>query len=199
MDAPMSRTLRVVHLPARTPYVRKITSEDFSVLNGTNTEHGIVPEAVSAQWLLDRRPLDWLDVLHLHHTEADSFATLQRLLAACTDSGVKIVYTAHDVAPMFCGVADFSARMELVASSGASWIGLTAASVEALRDLLPDMPAVTVIPHGYVVSPDDLTGKDRTAATPAVEYLLYGALRPNRDCSASLSLRMAASFMVRPG
>ena len=79
----MSRALRVVHLPARTPYVRKITSEDYLILNGANTEHGVVPTAVTASWLLDRRPLDWLDVLHLHHIEFDDFATLQRLLTAC--------------------------------------------------------------------------------------------------------------------
>lgn len=178
----MSRSLRVVHLPARTPYVRKIASENFFILNGTNTDHGIVPEAVSAQWLLDRRPLDWLDVLHLHHIEFDDLATLQRLLTACADSEVKVVYTAHDIAPMFCPADDFQARMALLASSGASWIGLTATSVEALEGRIPQLPSVTVIPHGYVVSPDDLVGKTRDGGvSSAPEYLLYGALRPNRD------------------
>lgn len=183
----MSRALRVVHLPARTPYVRKIASVDFSILNGTNTEHGVVPEAVTAQWLLDRRPLDWLDVLHLHHIEFDDFTTLARLLAACQDSGVKIVYTAHDITPMFCPIDDFHARMELVRSSGASWIGLTAASVESLEDQLPGLGPVTVIPHGFVVSPDELRGKTRGAGSPATGYLLYGALRANRDHLASIA------------
>lgn len=184
----MSRALRVVHLPARTPYVRKIVSAEFSILNGTNSEHGIVPEAVSAQWLLDRRPLDWLDVLHLHHIEFDDFSTLARLLAACQDSGVKIVYTAHDIAPMYCPADDFQARMELVASSGASWVGLTAASVETLQDRLSGLGQVTVIPHGFVVQPDELAGKSREGGPPAAaEYLLYGALRPNRDHLATVA------------
>jgi hypothetical protein len=178
----MSRALRVVHLPARTPYVRKITSEDYSILNGTNTEHGVVPAAVTASWLLDRRPLDWLDVLHMHHIEFDDFATLQRLLTACADANVKVVYTAHDLTPMYCQPDDFTARMELIIRAGASWVGLTAASVETLQDQLPDLPAVTVIPHGYVVSPDELTGRAREGGLPtAPQYLLYGALRPNRD------------------
>jgi hypothetical protein len=175
-------------MPARTPYVRKIVSADFSILNGINTEHGVVPDAVSAQWLLDRRPLDWLDVLHLHHIEADDFATLARLLAACQDAGVRIVYTAHDITPMFCPADDFQARMELVSSSCASWIGLTAASVESLADQLPGLGPVTVIPHGFVVSPDELRGKTRDGGPPAAaEYLLYGALRPNRDHLSSIA------------
>src|SRR5450756_1653064 len=46
----VSRALRVVHLPARTPYVRKIVSDDFTILNGVNTGHGVVPAAVTATW-----------------------------------------------------------------------------------------------------------------------------------------------------
>ena len=182
VDDPVSRALRVVHLPARTPYVRKITSDDYSILNGTNTEHGVVPAAVTASWLLDRRPLDWLDVLHLHHIEFDDLATLQRLLTACADSNVKVVYTAHDLSPMYCAADDFTSRMELIVRAGASWVGLTAASVETLQDQLPDLPPVNVIPHGYVVSPNELTGRSRDHSRPAApHYLLYGALRPNRD------------------
>jgi hypothetical protein len=67
---------------------------------------------------------------------------------------------------MFCAAEAFQARMELVARFGASWIGLTAASVDTLQDLLPELSSVTVIPHGYVVSPDELTGKTATAAFP---------------------------------
>lgn len=178
----MSRALRVVHMPARTPYVRKISSDAYSILNGANTGHGVIPTAVTAGWLLDRRPLDWLDVLHLHHIEFDDVATLQRLLTACADSRIKVVYTAHDLTAMYCAPNDFTARMNLIIGCGASWIGLTGASVEALRDQFADLPPVTVIPHGYVVSPDELEGHaraDRLISAP--RYLLYGALRPNRD------------------
>lgn len=178
----MGRALRVVHMPARTPYVRKISSDAYSILNGANTGHGVVPAAVTAGWLLDRRPLDWLDVLHLHHIEFDDFATLQRLLTACADSAVKVVYTAHDLTPMYCTPDDFTTRMDLIIRCGASWIGLTAASVETLQDQFPELPPVSVIPHGYVVSPDELEGRTRASNLPtAPQYLLYGALRPNRD------------------
>jgi hypothetical protein len=186
----MSRSLRVVHLPARTPYVRKITSPNFTILNGTNTEHGVVPDAVSAQWLLDRRPLDWLDVLHLHQIEFDDFATLARLFAACAESCVKIVYTAHDITAMFRPADEFQARMELVCQSGAAWIGLTGNSVEALRDNLSGQAEVTVIPHGFVVHPDKLSSRNRVSlheTLAAPNYLLYGALRPNRDYLSTIA------------
>lgn len=183
----MSPALRVVHLPARTPYVRKIASPEFSILNGVGTAHGVVPDAVTAQWLLDRRPLDWFDVLHLHHVEFDDLPVLERLLAACADSAVLVVYTAHDVSPMFCTADDFSARLALLASAKVAWIGLTEGSVSALGNRLGNLPQVTVIPHGYVVPPDEVTGKVRARGNCAPQYLLYGALRRNRDHLATIA------------
>lgn len=180
--AAVSRALRVVHLPARTPYVRKIVSDNFTVLNGVNAGHGVVPGAVTAAWLLDRRPLDWLDVLHLHHIELDDITVLERLLAECTDSGVKVVYTAHDITPMYCTTDSFRERMKLLAHSGVAWICLTAASAETLNDQIPAIPQVTVIPHGYVVNPDDVASSPLDARRHlAPRYLMYGALRASRD------------------
>jgi hypothetical protein len=183
----MSRPLRVVHLPARTPYARKITSPGFAILNETTTEHGFVPAAVTAQWVLDRRPLDWLDVLHLHHIEFDDLPTLERLLAACSEAQVRVVFTAHDLTPMFTTAEDFHARLELIATSPVAWIGLTQRSIDALHDLLPELPEVTLIPHGYVVNPDDIPDQARRARAAGPRYLLYGALRPNRDHLATLT------------
>ncbi len=178
----MSRALRVVHLPARTPYVRKIVSDDFMILNGVNTGHGVVPAAVTATWLLDRRPLDWLDVLHLHHVEFDDIADLKRLLTECADCDVKVVYTAHDISPMYCSADSLDDRMRLLASSGVSWVCLTAASADTLKEQVPGLPPVAAIPHGYVVSPDDLARITPDATLPAApRYLMYGAFRPSRD------------------
>lgn len=177
----MTRPLRVVHLPARTPYVRKIVSERFSIVNGTTTEHGNVPAAVTANWLLDRRPFDWFDVLHLHHIEFDDIATLERLLHAAADAGITIVYTAHDLDPIFGAREDFDTRLSIVAASPARWIGLTQPSIDDLQERHREIEGVTLIPHGYVVPPDDLRDAHRTSPASGPRYLLYGALRPNRD------------------
>ncbi|WP_406273741.1 glycosyltransferase [Nocardia sp. NBC_00881] len=176
----MSGAVRVVHLPARTPYVRKIVSADIELLNGNRTRHGIVPAAVGAEWLLRHRPLDWLDVVHLHHIEFEDLLVLEDLLDACANESVKVVCTAHDLVPMFTAAGDLRARLELVAQSGASWIGLTESSAAELRQLVPAVERVRVIPHGYVVAPDDLMGRVRQVSSEASGFLMYGALRPNR-------------------
>jgi hypothetical protein len=112
---------------------------------------------------------------------------VERLLSACADTSVNVVFTAHDATPMF-GTADgFQSRLELLARSQVTWIGLTTASVDALRDRVPRLPPVTVIPHGYVVNPDNLTGATRNSSAPGPRYLLYGALRPNRDHLATIT------------
>lgn len=177
----MSCAVRVVHVPARTPYVRKIVSGDIELLNGNRTQHGIVPAEVDAAWLLRHRPLDWLDVVHLHHIEFEELVDLENLLDACANESVKVVCTAHDLVPMFTAPEDLRARLELVAQSGASWIGLTESSVAELRQLVPAVQQVRVIPHGYVVAPDDLIRRSRQTSPELSSYLIYGALRPNRD------------------
>lgn len=157
-------------------------SDNFTVLNGVNTGHGVVPDALTASWLLDRRPLDWLDVLHLHHIELDDINVLERLLAECADCGVKVVYTAHDITPMYCTADSFRERMKLLARSGVAWICLTAASAETLKDQMPAIPQVTVIPHGYVVNPDHVASSPLNISRhSAPRYLMYGALRASRD------------------
>lgn len=183
----MSGAIRVVHLPARTPYVRKITSIEICLLNGTPTSHGVVPQSVSAAWLLQRRPFDWFDVLHLHHVEFEDPDEFERLLSACEDEGINIVYTAHDVEPMFLATEDFQSRMNLIASSGAQWIGLTHSSVASLRRVVNGIARIEVIPHGYVVPPDGVERIRQTRTTSGVCYLMHGALRPNRDFLASVT------------
>lgn len=80
--------LRVVHLPARTPYARKLRGLGIHGLNNASEPAEIrpglvVPADVTASWILDRTPLDWLDVLHLHHIDLETPAVLERLLDVC--------------------------------------------------------------------------------------------------------------------
>ncbi|MFI5808570.1 hypothetical protein [Streptomyces sp. NPDC051561] len=174
--------LRVVHVPARTPYARKLHGPDFHILNDTPLPTGeTIPAAVNATWLLDHTPLTWLDVLHLHHIDAEDPATLERLLDACTTADVRVVFTAHDTTPMYGTPADFTARLRLLLAAGVHWVCLTGTSRSALTDLLGTPPPAAVIPHGYVAPPEELLRRERERGSGSARFLMYGAARHSRD------------------
>ncbi|MCB5163578.1 hypothetical protein LG634_01790 [Streptomyces bambusae] len=182
MAATRSPALRVVHLPARTPYARKLHSQDILILNETAIRSGVtVPAAVNASWLLAHTPLDWLDVLHLHHIDVEDLPTLERLLDACARSGVRVVFTAHDTRPMYGSAMEFAARLQLLLAADVQWVCLTESSLVELACLLGDRPPATVIPHGYVVPPDALLRREREQGSPSARFLMYGASRASRD------------------
>lgn len=184
---PRPKALRVVHLPARTPYAWKLHSRDFRILNGTDIPGGdTVPAAVDATWLLEHRPLTWLDVLHLHHIDFEDLATLTRLLGACSREGVKVVFTAHDTRPMVGSPEDFTARLRLLHTAEVGWVCLTAGSVTKLTEILGEPPKAVVIPHGYVAAPQTLAGLDREVRD-SPRYLMFGASRASRDQLSTLA------------
>lgn len=179
---PPSKSMRVVHLPARTPYAWKLQSRDFRILNGTEIPSGeTVPTAVSAAWLLEHGPLTWLDVLHLHHTDFEDVATLERLLDACLGYGVKVVFTAHDTRPMVGNAEGFVERLRLLRSAEVSWVCLTEGSVTKLAEVLGEGPNAAVIPHGYVAAPESLADLERESRGLGARYLMFGASRASRD------------------
>ncbi|MFI6062156.1 hypothetical protein [Streptomyces sp. NPDC051286] len=173
--------MRVVHLPARTPYAWKLRSRDFHILNGTELPSGdMVPTAVDATWLLEHGPLTWLDVLHLHHMDFEDPATLERLLDACLGDGVKVVFTAHDTRPMVGSAQDFTTRLRMLHSAEVGWVCLTEGSVTKLTEVLGQRPDAAVIPHGYVAAPEELAGLEREPRGSS-RYLMFGASRASRD------------------
>ncbi|MEU9001622.1 hypothetical protein [Streptomyces sp. NPDC048551] len=177
----LPHALRVVHLPARTPYARKLHGQDIRILNETTIRPGAtVPAAVNAAWLLAHTPLNWLDALHLHHIDMEDLSTLERLLDACATSDVRVVFTAHDTRPMYGNTAEFTDRLRLLLSANVQWVGLTENSLTELAGLLGTRPPATVIPHGYVAPPDTLLRRAREQGSGA-RFLMYGASRPSRD------------------
>lgn len=170
--------LRVVHLPARTPFVRKLSSETFRIVNGSRIASGEkVPAEVSAAWMLARRPFDWFDVVHLHHIEFEPVAELEQLLDACRAESKRVVFTAHDVRAMFSSDDQLAQRFRLLAEAEAAWIFLTPGSVRPVKELVPSLIGWQVIPHGFVVDPDFLAEREN--------HVAY--------CSALHALRISAS------
>ncbi len=183
----MSRTahrdaVRVVHLPARTPYAWKLQGPDFRIINTTVIDDGsVVPAAVTAEWLLRHRPLTWFDVLHLHHIDFEDPAKLEQLLDACASAGVRVVHTAHDTRAMFGNVDELNQRLRILASADVGWVCLTHGSAAELNGIVGEYINANVIPHGYVADPEALAGKERHSSVEGLRYFLFGATRPNRD------------------
>lgn len=184
----MTRSMRVIHLPARTPYVHKLQGPDFHILNNTTTAAGhSIPDAPTCAWLLERRPFTWFDVLHLHHIEFEPLDALTDVMDACHAAGVSIVFTVHDLEPIFTPAEALMKRLAAIADADARLICLTEGSAHTLRSLLPRTPPPSVIPHGYVVAPERLRQTRATDVAGSHRYLLYGAIRPNRDHMSTLT------------
>lgn len=179
----MTRRLRVAHLPARTPYARKLSGDEFTIINGTRIASSgeVIPDALSTEWILDHRPLDWLDVVHLHHLEFEDEHMLERLLTACEEANVRVVYTVHDLTAMFGANEDLHRRTRLVHAARAGLVCLTEGSATELIGILGEDTKAWLAPHGYVVDPETVASLDPPAAGDVRRYLMYGALRPNRD------------------
>jgi len=49
--------MRVLHIPARTPYARKLIFNDISIINGTWSDGVEVPRDASFEWLVSQKKL----------------------------------------------------------------------------------------------------------------------------------------------
>lgn len=177
----ITQRIRVVHAPARTPYARKLTSPYIEIVNETIAiDAEVVPRDMSLKWLLSHRPFDWFDVLHLHHVEFDNLDVLEATLSECSLAGKRVVYTAHDINPVFTPESDYRQKQEMLADQSIAWVCLTDASRRDVEQRFGPCVRTSTIPHGYVVPPTTrvlpIDGLDRRP-----KYFLFGALRENRD------------------
>lgn len=173
--------LKVAHVPARTPYARKLTSEHVRILNGSER----VPRDLTLRHVLARRPFTWFDVLHLHHVEFDDLAALRLVLSECARAGRRVVFTAHDVAPVFTSRRQYQRKLRTLVEWNVPFVCLTPGSAAELRTKLGPSLRTVIAPHGYVVSPDELPPRTREGGD-RFRYLMFGSLRDNRDVSTVL-------------
>lgn len=170
--------IRVVHVPGRTPYARKLHGRNMQVLNDTSMDGLAVPRDATLAWLLEHRPWDWLNVVQVHHPDFEPIARLQTLLAECRRAGKLVVSTAHDVSPVLAGRATHRRRLQLLAEYGVPFVCLTPAAEAEVRRRFRARTAL--IPHGYVAAPGERT-RPVPRAPGSTRFLLYGSLRRNRD------------------
>jgi glycosyltransferase involved in cell wall biosynthesis len=176
--------IRVAHVPGRTPYARKLHDERIQILNGTAVGGVTVPYDLTLSWLLDHRPWTWLDVIHLHHPDFEPISRLRTVLAECRRAGTRIVFTAHDVTPVFGGRAAHHRRLCVLAGHDVPFVCLTPTADSDVRRRFA--VRTSIAPHGYVAAP--ATRPRRTRRAPGhTRFLIYGSLRQNRDVGLVLA------------
>jgi hypothetical protein len=176
--------MRILHIPARTPYARKLNSEDFSVVNQTTIDDREIPRDASFEWLNNQRNFDFFDILHIHSVELTSTETIQQVLDRCQRTKKGIVFTIHDVRPMFStDQKKYNKTLKIIAKTGARLITLTCgAQMEIVKTLNIEPLSVNVIPHGFVLPPkDDRWQRQKKIESSVCSFGMYGGFRPNRE------------------
>jgi hypothetical protein len=176
--------IRVVHVPGRTPYARKLRDDRVRVANGMTVAGFEVPRDVTLAWLLEHRPWGWLDVVHLHHPDFEPISLLHAVLTECRRVGKGVVFTAHDVRAILGEREAHQRRLRALAEHGVPFVCLTpGAEAEVQREVTT---STALIPHGWVARPG--TRRRLVPRKPGpTRFAIYGSLRPNRDVELVLA------------
>jgi glycosyltransferase involved in cell wall biosynthesis len=176
--------IRVVHIPGRTPYARKLHDEGVQVLNDATVDGLVVPRDVTLAWLLDHRPWDWLDVVHLHHPDFEPVPRLRMVLAECRRAAKRVVFTAHDISPVFGDQVAHHRRLRVLAEDGVPFVCLTPAAEAEVRRRFA--ARTVMVPHGHVAAPGTPQRPVEREPGP-IRFLIYGSLRRSRDVELVLA------------
>src|ERR1022692_985128 len=170
--------MRVLHVPGRTPYARKLHDSTVRILNGTTVDGLTVPVDATLTWLTEHQPWHWLDVVHLHHLDFEPVALLAKVLAECRRGRKRVIVTAHDLTPVFADQVTHQRSLRMLAEHGVPFVCLTAPAAAEIRWRLGVSAAL--IPHGFVAEPGTVSRPPCRRPGPT-RFLIFGSLRRNRD------------------
>lgn len=170
--------MKVAHVPGRTPYARKLSGGSIEIVNDRSVEGCDFPRDVTLAWLMKRRPWDLIDVVHLHHLDFEPVELLRQVLAECRRAGRRVVFTAHDVTPVFADRVTHQRRLRALAEADVQFVCLTARAEGEVRRRFG--VRTVLAPDGYVAEPGSVARTESRPAGPT-RLLMYGSLRRNRD------------------
>jgi hypothetical protein len=179
----MAVFLRVLHVPNRTPYVRKLRHPLCDVVNGSPPpDSSQVPNNANLKWLRAQPSFTFFDLVHIHFFEVESLDDISAALDRCLEERKAIVVTVHDLSPVFSGDAgSFDRKLAELCAKANAVITLTRqAGTSLLERGYLNSEKVSIAPHGYVVPPESHLSEQRLSQNDVVEYAMFGSFRRNR-------------------
>ena len=185
--------MRILHVPARTPYARRLVGNEITIVNG-QTNDAPIPRDASLQWLIRTNDFSSFDVLHLHSIELVDLKTLKNALKQCKTYRKGVVFTAHDVSPMFSDdQKEYGKALKVILNAGALITTLTPSAANYISEKYR-IPAekIVVIPHGNVLPLDDPRWSKQSGAQDSLRkiFSIHGGFRPLGMKNKNAELRM---------
>jgi len=178
--SPWHKGARVLHLPYQTPYVRKLTPPPFHIVNGSP-----IPNDLNFNWLRRQNDFSFFDILHIHFIDFDTPEDVAYVLEKCAQEKKKIIYTAHNICPMYDDSEEFyQKKVELICSHADALVALTPSGGQALLEKLnaPSLQSrLAVQPLGWHVDPSHPKWGRAGSSKETIQYAIYGSFRHNRE------------------
>jgi hypothetical protein len=179
----MQNPLRILHIPGRTPYARKLRGDSFSIINETTSDGVAVPRDASFEWVRRQPSLDFFDVLHIQSVELAELPAIEEVLQRAASQRKGIVLTIHDVGPLFPDEGGpFSERINLACQFAKSVVTLTDCARQEISSRFGLSSAtISIIPHGSVLPISHRLWTRKSAQNQFFSLGMFGGVRPNRS------------------
>ncbi|OHA34614.1 MAG: hypothetical protein A3A22_02045, partial [Candidatus Taylorbacteria bacterium RIFCSPLOWO2_01_FULL_45_34b] len=166
---------------------------------------------ISYQWMLEheRHAEFWssFEVCHIHYGfEFERLEIVQKALSLLKQRGKPFVFTCHEICSVH-GVSPerYDEYLRLILDNASEVMTLTDVAKQSLQAKYQNVSDVAVVPHGYVVLPEEFRSERKETAPSVPEVLLFGALRSNRDTAATIvnlslntALKCRIAWVTRP-
>jgi len=177
------KPLRILHIPGRTPYARKLSGDTFSIINESISDGVAVPRDASFEWVRRQATLDFCDVLHIQSLELAELPAIEEVLQRAASKGKGIVITIHDVGPLFPDDGDaFAKRINLACQFAKGVVTLTDCARQQISSRFGLSPAnISIIPHGSVLPTSHHLWTHKSVRNQLFSLGMFGGVRPNRS------------------
>ena len=178
--ARLNETIRVIHLPARTPYARLITSPNILILNDKS-----FPRDLSFEWLYINinNIIKDFDILHIHSIELAPIDKIKDVCQKLIENKKGIIFTIHDTAPMFSKDKNsFYDIHNFLNTCGVKFVTLTnSAKSDICAQTFLKEEDIRLIPHGNVLDFNSPLWNKEKSKSDDVIFSMHGGFRENKN------------------